>query len=103
MKETFARPSERRSTEREGEIKTLQAKVGEPILGRDFFSQSLRSMSFDRGCAMIEAGKAAVSIAARWNARVQGRNISISMDGKIALWITCSLNGCGALARLRLD
>ncbi len=43
MKEGFGRNAQRRDRGREAEIKTLQAKVGEPIVERDFLAKA-----FDR-------------------------------------------------------
>lgn len=43
MKETFARGDRAKTTDREGEIKALQAKIGELVVERDFLARA-----FDR-------------------------------------------------------
>jgi putative transposase len=47
---------------RDAEVTKLHAKVGQLVVERDFFGQSLRSLSLDRRKAMIEPGHPWLSV-----------------------------------------
>ncbi len=55
VKETFTRKSKSKDVGQEADIKTLQAKIGELIVERDFLAKSLRSISITRRREMIAA------------------------------------------------
>lgn len=65
MASTFAGASEVARASREAEIDKLHSKIGQLVVERDFFSESVSSMSVDRRRGMIEAAHADLSISAQ--------------------------------------
>ncbi len=65
MAGTFSGGSDAAKAVSESEVEKLHAKIGQLVVERDFFSESLRSMSVDRRRAMVEAAHQRLSISAQ--------------------------------------